>query len=138
MANRNYASGGKIYSMGVKPVIVNANVTIGASGAVSSFTGAMINSVTQSSTGVYTISLSNNFSGLHMAMGSLQSPPSGLSGIVAVEIQNSPNTNVTSLPTPQITVKTLNSSDTLANPASGSVLSVMLYLSDSSIQIGGE
>ena len=138
MANRNYASGGRMYSMGVKPVIVNANITIGSAGAVTSFTGAMINSVTLSSTGTYVISLSNNFSGLHYAAGSMQSPASGVSGIVAVEVQNSPNTNITNLANPTLTVKTLSASDALANPASGSVLSVIMYLSDSSIQIGGE
>ncbi len=138
MANRNFASGGKIYSMGVKPVILNANILIGASGAVTSFTGAMIQSVTLSSTGVYLITLANNFSGLHFASGSMQSPSSGVSGIVAVEIQNAPNTNVTNLTTPTLTVKTLSSSDALANAASGSTLSVLMYFSDSSIQIGGE
>lgn len=138
MANRNLANGGKIFAMAVMPCIVNANITIGASGAVSSFTGGLISAVTQVSTGVYTISLQNNFSGLHAAIGSVQSPASGLSGIIAVEIQNAPNANITSLASPQITVKTLSDVDAVANPASGSVLSVVLYLSNSSIQIGGE
>lgn len=138
MANRNYASGGKIYSMGVKPVILNANITIGAAGAVTSFTGSMIAGVTLVSTGVYTISLQNNFSGLHYAAGAMQSPASGVSGIAQVEIQNAPNATVTSLTNPTLTIKTLSTSDTVAAPASGSVISVLMYFSDSSILIGGE
>ena len=140
MSNRNYASGGKIYSMHVKPVMVTASITIGASGAVSSFVGSMVKSVALSSTGTYLITLqaATNVTRLYFASGSLQSPASGLSGISTVEIQNAPNASVATSSGGVLTVKTLSDTDTLANPVSGSVLNVMMILSDSSVIIGGE
>ena len=53
MANRNWASGGKLYSMHVNPAMITATIQIGATGAVSSFVGSAVQSVTKQSTGVY-------------------------------------------------------------------------------------
>ena len=138
MANRNWASGGKIYSMHVMPVMIDTTVTIGAAGAVTATKGPIVSSVTRMSTGVYKINLTNNFMGVFSSSGSMQSPSSGLSGILAVETQNSPNTGITSLTAPSITVKTLDAAGALANPASGSSINVLIIVSNSSIQISGE
>lgn len=140
MSNRNYASGGKIYSMHVKPVMVTATAQIGASGAVSSFVGSMVQSVTRTSIGLYKIKLQSNtnFPRLYSAMGSMQSAPSALSGIATIEIQNSPNTSA-QIPTgAELSVKTLDITGALADPASGSALNVMAIFSDSVILINGE
>lgn len=138
MANRNWASGGKIYSMHVSPVILDTTILIGAVGAVTSIVGSAIASVTRSSTGIYVIHMQDNYSGLYSAIGSMRSPPAGLSGILAVECQNAPNSAVQSLAAPSLTIKTLDAAGALADPASGSSVSVIMYLSNSSVQIGGE
>lgn len=140
MANRNYASGGKLYSMHVKPVMVTTTAQIGAAGAVSSFVGSMVQSVVHVSTGIYTVKLQNltNFSRLYSAQASMQSPVSGLSGIMQIEIQHDPNTSVALSSGAALTVKTLDSTGALADPASGSALNVIMILSESSVLIGGE
>lgn len=138
MANRNWASGGKIYSMHVSPVILDCTITIGATGAVASFVGSAIASVVRNSTGIYKINMQDNYSGLYMAIGSAQSPVSGLSGVLGVETQNAPNAAVQLLSAPSLIVKTLDAAGALVDPASGSKISVIMYLSNSSVQIGGE
>lgn len=138
MANRNFASGGKIYSMHVMPVMLDVNIVIGASGAVSSIRGPMIDSVEKLSTGIYKIHLQDNYNNLFMAVGSATSPSVGLSGVASVEIANNQAPEVQDSADPSITVKTLDAAGALVNPASGSTISVMIYLSNSSIQIGGE
>lgn len=146
MANRNWASGGKLYSMHVMPVFVNCTVQIGATGAVSSFVGSAISSVTRVSAGVYTIALNpaTNFTRLYFADASLQSPASGLSGISQVEIQNAPNTSVALTAGALLTVKCLaptsSSVTTLVetDPASGSALNIFMICSNSSVIIDGE
>jgi hypothetical protein len=138
MANRNWASGGKIYSMHVSPVMIDSTITIGISGAVDSIKGPLISSVTQESTGVYKLNLQDNFMGLLTAVASMQSPLTGLSGIVSVEIQNSPSTDVTVLGGASITIKTLDATGALADPADGSSINVLTVMSNSSVRIQGE
>lgn len=131
--------------MHVQPVYLSCTVLIGATGAVTSFVGSAIESVTRVSAGKYKIAFQplTNFSLLYNAVATLQSPSSGFSGISTVEIQNAPNTDVASS-TPSITVTCLaatnSSTTTLAatDPASGSQLNLLAILSNSSIKIGGE
>lgn len=134
MANRNWASAGKIYSMHVSPVMTNTAITIGTTGAVASFIGTSTASVTRSSTGVYVIHLSDNYNALIQANGAVQSPVSGLSGVLAIEIQNAPQASVQSLSAPQLTIKTLDAAGALVDPASGSVINLMMILSNSSVK----
>ncbi len=136
MANRNFASGGKIYMMHVSPVLIDCSIVIGASGAVSSFTSSLVASVAHTSTGIYTITLQDPYSSVLSISGSMQSPSSGVSGISTVEGQNAPNTNISSLTAPTIAVKTLNASEALTDPASGSTLTVLMLLSNSQTKVG--
>lgn len=136
MANRNFASGGKIYSMHVSPVMVDCQIIVGASGAVSSFIGNLVSSVSLTSTGLYLITLQDPYSSVLAVIGSAQSPSSGVSGIVAVEAANAPNTNISTLGGGSLSIKTLSDSDAVANPASGSVISVLMYLSNSKTPAG--
>lgn len=140
MANRNWASGGKIYSMHVMPVIMNVTVQVGATGAVTSIVGSGIASVARASAGVYLITMQaqTNFNKLYFASGSLQSPPSGLSGVSTVEIQNAPNASVATAAGGQLTVKCLDAAGAVVDPASGSALNVLMLLSNSSVLIDGE
>jgi hypothetical protein len=138
MANRNWASGGKVYSMHVSPVIIDTAINIGAAGAVSSVTGPIVSTVTHMSTGVYKITLTDNFMGVLSAHGSMRSPAAGLSGILAIEVQNAPTASITPLTAPSITVKTLDAAGALADPANGSAINVTLLLSNSSVRVQGE
>ncbi len=138
MANRNWASGGKLYSMHVSPVMLDATISIGASGAVSSVVGSTIASASKISTGIYTIVFQDNYAGLYAAMGSMQSPSSGLSGVSTIEIQNAPAASVSASSSPSITVKCLDAAGAVVNPASGSALNVLMILSNSSVRVGGE
>lgn len=140
MANRNFASGGKLYSMHVMPVFIDCSITIGASGAVSSFVGSMVQSISRQSAGIYKITAqaNTNFSKLYFAAGSAQSPVSGLSGILAIEIQNAPNASIATLSAMELTVKCLDAAGALADPASGSVINIMAIMSNSSVVLQGE
>ena len=136
--NRNLASGGKLYSMHVMPVMIDCTIQIGATGAVSSIAGPLVRSVVRNSTGIYQINLTDNVNSLFMAIGSAQSPPSGLSGVLAIETQNAPNPSVSNLAAPSLIVKTLDAAGALVDPASGSAISVLMYMSNSSVIIQGE
>jgi hypothetical protein len=140
MANRNWASGGKLYSMHVKPVMVDATIQIGATGAVSSYVGSTVASVVRVSTGIYKIKLQSqtNFSKLYFAAGSAQSPVSGLSGVSTIEIQHDPDTSAKISSGAELTIKALDAAGALVDPASGSALNIMAIFSDSSIKIQGE
>lgn len=134
MTNRNFANGGKLFAMHTMMVMANTNITIGATGAVSSFVGTLTNSVTRISTGIYQINLADTYNGHLFSAGSAQSPVSGLSGIASIEIQNAPSTSVSTFGSPSITIKCLDNTGVVANPASGSVISLMSMLSNSSVK----
>lgn len=134
MANRNFANGGKIYAMHVMPVIVNAVAAIGASGAVSSVSSTMCNSVTHVSTGIYRFNLTDNFNAALSIHASARSPGSGLSGVLCIEVQNAPSTNIASLTAPSITVKCLDAAGALVDPASGSAIDIMIYANNSGVK----
>jgi hypothetical protein len=139
MANRNFISQ-KLFSMHAMPVLVTATAQIGASGAVSSKVGSMVQSFTHEAPGVYKIKCQTNtgFSRLYFAQASIQSPTIGLSGIVGIEIQNDPNTSVAQASGAELTVKCLDAAGALADPADGSALNVMMICSNSSVIIDGE
>lgn len=126
--------------MHVMPVMVTATAQIGASGAVTSFVGSMVQSITRTAAGTYKVTLQpgSNFTRVYYAAGSMQSAPGGLSGAPDVEIQNAPNTPIAVNATPSITMKTLNPAGAATDPVSGSALNVLLILSNSSVLIGGE
>lgn len=134
MANRNFANGGKIYAMHVMPVLVNTNITIGTTGAVTSFIGTLTSSVTRVSTGVYQINLADPYFTCLNASGSMQSPSSGLSGVLAIEIQNAPSASVNVLGSPSLTIKCLDAAGALVDPASGSVISCLAIMNNSSVK----
>lgn len=94
MANRNFASGGKMYSMHVMPVVLDCNFVVAASDSaglgITSLKGPMIQAVymhtsatpaalnPNPASGTIVVQLSDNFSGLFLgARGMIQSPNSG-------------------------------------------------------------
>lgn len=137
MANINFPNGGKIYTQHVSPVIVDCEITItGGAGAVASFTGNAVASITRVSTGTYRLNLNQPYNAAMLAIGGMQSASGGLSGIMAVECQNDPTTSVSNVTTPTLTVKTLDVTGAAANPATGSTIQVMAILSNSSVKAG--
>lgn len=135
MANRNFPNGKAIYTNHTGPVMIDVAITIGATGAVVSISTAnsFVKSVTRASTGLYTVNLADPYNRVILVLGSATSPSSGESTIASVETQNAPNTNISSLTAPSLGIKTLDSSGSVADPASGSTISVLMYLSNSSL-----
>lgn len=140
MANRNWASGGKLFSMHAMPVLITATAQIGASGAVSSYVGSAVESIVKVSTGIYKMKCQSqtDFSRLFFAAGSMQSASGSLSGVSTVEIQYNPNASVAISGGAELTVKCLDAAGALVNPASGSALNIMMIASNSSVIIDGE
>lgn len=142
MANRNWLSQ-KQFSMHAMPVHISATAQIGAVGAVSSFVGACVSNFARVSIGRYRITMQADcvFPKLLCAQGSMQSASGGLSGIVAIEIQNAPNASVSSAVSPNggvIDIRCLDAAGALADPASGSAINMSMIFSNSSVVIGGE
>jgi hypothetical protein len=134
MANRNFASGGKIYSMHVMPVLLDLQITIGASGAVSSFSGLGVQSVTKSATGTYAVTLQDNYNAL---IGIVKFSPqiaSGVSGLDSIEqvgaMVNSSNPSAAGA---AITIQCVLNG-VVANPTSGAIVKLGIYLNNSSVQ----
>jgi hypothetical protein len=133
--NRNFANGGKIFAMQAAPVMVASVIQIGAAGAVSSASksGNIISSVQHMSTGVYKINLREPAFAFIAAQGSMQSPSVGLSGVVAIEIQNAANASISSVSAPSLTIKCLDAAGALVDPANGSSINMMILLNNSSV-----
>lgn len=90
MANRNWASGGKLYSMHVKPVILDFSFTVDntAGAGITNLKGPCITSVFMNSTspsggnpnppaGIIRVKLADNYSRFYNMFASIQSPNSG-------------------------------------------------------------
>lgn len=77
MANRNFPSAGKIYSLHVMPVMLDCRILIGASGVVTSFKGAGIKAVTKASTGRYQIQFQDNYNRFFSMFSSVAAPVTG-------------------------------------------------------------
>lgn len=143
MANRNWMSGGKLFSMHKDPVFMECTIQIGATGSVSSSSGACVSSVTKTGTGVYKINFQTspaitNFPRLLFAAGSAQKASGGLSGVLAIEIQNAPNTDVASTTAPSLTITCLDAAGAAVSPADGSAINVLMVLGNSSVTINGD
>ena len=124
--------------MHTSPVIVTGSITVGATGAVASFTGSVVQSITRTSTGLYQITLqpNTNFSKLYHLSGAAQSPVSGLSGVLAIECQNAPQpalASYTAIRGGQVSIKCLDAAGALVDPATGSVITILMFLSNSSV-----
>ena len=134
MANRNFASGGKIYAMHIKPVLLDCQIVLGASGAVSSFSGQLIQSVTKSATGTYSIVLQDNYATLLGIVNAAPKIASGTSNIDAVEqVGSMVNSSNPASSGASITIQTLNPSGVVANGTSGAQINFLIYLNDSSV-----
>ena len=122
-----------LYSKQAMLTLIEGKIVIGASGAVSSFVGSGVASVTQTATGQYSIQLSESYNLFLQAELSKQSPAPGTPTGVSVEIASDPNPGITST-TPVVAIQCFNSSGSLASPASGSAIGFTLLLRNSSVK----
>ena len=134
MANRNFPSGGKIYSMNVMPVMLNLQINIGAAGAVSSFTGPGIKSVALSAPGQYSIVLQDNYFALLAVLSGVM-VASGTSAVSQIEqvgpMVNSSNPSSSGA---TIMIQTVSPAGSVANPAPSSQLQIVILLNNSSVR----
>ena len=121
-----------LYNKVAMLTLVDLQILVGSSGAVTSFSGNLIKSVVHTSTGLYTITLTDSFNAFIAASGAMVSPSGSLSGIVALEIGNGANASVQTAPG-TIVIQTLSDSDAVADPASGSIVSAIILLRNSSV-----
>lgn len=129
MANRNFANGGKIYSMNVMPVMLNLQITIGASGAVSASSGKGIYSVSKTGTGTYRITMQDRYFSLLSLIGNAK-VASGVSGMDHIEQLGSLTASGNRC---YVDIQTVLAG-AVANATSGAVLNVVLLLNNSSVQ----
>lgn len=96
MANRNFANGGKLYAMHVKPVLVDCNFVVDATSpsGITSLKGPLVKSVFMASSapaggnpdpanGIIVVKLQDNYARLLSAFSTVTSPLSG-TGLTAV------------------------------------------------------
>jgi hypothetical protein len=136
-------SGGKIFSMHKDPVMLDVTIPIGASGAVGTIKGACIKSVTRLSAGKYKIAFDTspsitNFARLIFASAAAESASGGLSGVLAIEIQNAPSTSVASATAPSLTIQCLDAAGAAVDPANGSSIKVLMILANTGITVNGD
>lgn len=136
MANRNFASAGKLYSGHVMPVLLDCNFDIGATGAPSGLVGPYISSVSRLSAGSYKITAQDPYSRFYRMDSCIQSPSSGThSGVFAVEIDAAPVVGPTDA---VFIIQCFDASGVAVDPADGSKIFLSFLLSNSSVTVNGE
>lgn len=136
MANRNFPNS-RIYTGHVMPVLLDANATIGAVGAVSSFRGSLISSFSRIGVGKYRIVAQDSYMRLFRMDASIQSAVSGTcTGVMCVELD--PNSDVSNSSGATIIVQCFDSSGAAKELPSGSKLFISVYMSNSSVTVGNE
>ena len=131
MANRNFPNGGKQYAFNVMPVLISAQINVGAAGAVTGLINSPgVASVVRTGTGLYTITLQDpyfSYCGQNHSMISA-SGPSNIASIDTVSV--SPNT----LTGATINIRCVNQAGAAADPASGTSISIQIRMNNSSVQ----
>lgn len=126
MANRNFPSQ-RVFSFHLLPVMLDAAIVIGATGAVSSVSGQGILSATRNAQGDYTLTFKDSFSAFLFAnFASKAVNATTPSDIAAIELISSAANSVRFM--------TLDKTGALADPASGSQLLVQVFMNNSGVQ----
>lgn len=143
MANRNFPSQ-RIFGFNMAPVRVSGSISIGSTGAVSSFTAPGVASVTRLAAGKYQITLQDPYFSLlelHTFMTSVNATtPSGISKIEMISQSVSTaggGTVIIQCLQAQVPASTTQGTAiqyAAADPASGSALNFDLMLNNSSVQ----
>jgi hypothetical protein len=133
MADRSFNR--NLMSLHIDMVFINFNVTIGATGAVSSFRGAGVSSITRSATGKYDVVLQDKYALMLYESASLVSET--FSGIGSVELVNADYQTRVAAGT-ALQFQCYNNSGAATDPADLSVLQGILILRRSGQTLGGE
>lgn len=138
MANRNFPSN-KIYNFHVMRSDVDMQIAIGASGAPAAptlQTAAGVKSISRISAGVYSIQLQDNYFKILGIQASFKSSavgtPSGVQTVELVSFANSSNPNNNNGAT--VEIQCFSDAGAAIDPASGSVLMLLIRLNNSSVQ----
>lgn len=130
MANRNFPSQ-RLYSMHMMQVQLDAQVTIGASGAPTVTQALGISSISRISAGRYRILLQDPYVKI-VSMGvMMQSNGATASGVIAVELRDS---SVSTASAPSFDIQCFDASGVAIDPISGSGMIIRVALSNSSVQ----
>lgn len=138
MANRNFPSN-KIYNMHVMPVRIDAQIAISGSGAPAAPTlasAAGVQAISRVSAGLYNIQLQDNYAKVIGMQVSFQSVSvSAASGIFVVELISFANSsNPANNNGATIQIRCMNAAGASTDPASGSVMLLVLDLNNSQVQ----
>lgn len=129
MANRRFLP--PLGALEVDVVELFCKVSIGAAGAVSSFSGKGISSVTRLSTGRYQVTLSDRYNSLLFASAIAHDPDISGSNKGVTPRLYAVNVNTT---TPNIVIQMVESADTPRDPFDGTTLYVTAKLRNSSVE----
>lgn len=117
--------------------LIDSTVTIGAAGAVSSSTGNLVGSVTHVSTGVYRFNMKTNpvcnLSAFLGMSASMIATSGGANTVASIEAKSTSPSDMTSGTAPTFTVNLRDYAGALVDPASGQLLTVMIYGRNSSV-----
>lgn len=132
MANRDFYPPKGYYDAGVVPLMFK--VSIGAAGAVSSFSGKGVASIvkTAATTGRYTVTLSDRFFGttvLHSSIGFTGTTTAAAGGAVAGYLRN----DLTGTATKTVQVQLYGAANADADAETGTSFTCCLFLKDSTV-----
>ena len=133
MADRSFNR--NLMSLHLDMVFINFNVTLGATGAVASFRGAGVSSITRSATGKYDVILQDKYALSLFASANLISET--FSGISSVELVNDDYQARVQAGT-ALQFQCYNAAGAATDPATDTVLQGILILRRSGQQLGGE
>ena len=126
-------------SLNERLTMIQGSVTFGASGAVASITGTGVASVSQTSTGIYKITLSDAYARcLGLSAVAVAAASGTAANVATVAIDADPQSSSLGVPAKQLSIQTLDAAAAKVDPASGSVLLFMIWLRNSSIKGAGE
>lgn len=130
MANRNFPSQ-RIYNMHMMQVQLDAQLTIGASGAPTVTQALGISSITRISAGRYRVLLQDPYVKIVSLGVIMQTNGASASGVGAVELRVS---DVANAAAPSFDIQCFDNSSAAVDPANGSGMIIRVSLSNSSVQ----
>lgn len=130
MANRNFPSQ-RLYSMHMMQVQLDAQVTIGASGAPTVTQALGISSITRISAGRYRILLQDPYVKILSLGICMQSNGATQSGVFACELRSS---SVSTASAPSFDIQCFDAAGSAVDPIDGSGMIIRVALSNSSVQ----
>jgi hypothetical protein len=132
MANRIFDT---VLALQKQIAILDAEVTIGSSGAVTAIKGSGIASVANTGTGLFTVTLEDSYNKLLSLESVILS--ASANAICTVQIASvTPDVNLKSAKT--LAIRTLDFAGAAANPASATVIKLLITLRKSSVKGKGE